>query len=200
MSGYSFILPIVRILVKLLFRVHVEGVEHIPSKGAFLIAPNHISFLDPLVVGALVPRDLHYMARASLFEIAFLEWLLRICQCFPVKRDRPNLQTIKKTMSILREGKGLLIFPEGTRNITGKLKKGTPGVGMLASVNRAPVIPTRIYGTEKALPVGAKWIRLEKVQVRFGKPVFPDKIEPNEDRHVLYQRLTDEVMGKIEKL
>lgn len=200
MSRYLFVRFLARIIVKLLFRVDVKGVKHIPPEGAFLIAPNHISFLDPVVVGAFVPRDLHYMARASLFEIPFLGWLLGICQTFPVRKDRPQPQTMKKAISVLKEGKGLLIFPEGTRNTTGKLKKGGPGLGMLASISGAPVIPTNISGTEKALPVDAGWIRLEKVRVQFGKPVFPDEFKANEPKRVFYQKLTGEVMARIKDL
>ena len=232
--------------MKLLFRVDVKGAEHIPQNGAFLIAPNHISFLDPVVVGAFVPRTLYYMARESLFRIPIFEWLLKICHAIPVRRDKPRPQTMKKVISILKEGSGLLIFPEGTRSITGKLKRGGPGLGMLASVSSAAVIPTKVSGTEKALPVDAGWIRLKKVSVTFGKPVFPDEIELsapsvrtcsgriyptsnnkcdkshrykgkflyNQDmlktksstgqasraKRVLYQRITDEVMKRIENL
>ncbi len=200
MSRYFFICRLARILMKLLFRVDVKGAEHIPSKGAFLIAPNHISFLDPVVAGAFVPRDLHYMARGSLFEIPFIGWLLRICQAFPVRKDRLHPQTIRKAISILKEGGGLLIFPEGTRSTTGKLKKGGPGLGMFACISGAPVIPTKVSGTEKALPVDARWIRLKKVQVRFGKPVFPNEITANEGKRIFYQKLTDEVMQRIEGL
>ena len=200
MSRYLFVSFLARIIVKLLFRVDVKGVKHIPHEGAFLIAPNHISFVDPVVVGAFVPRDLHYMARASLFEIPFLRWLLRMCQTFPVRKDRPQPQTMKKAISILKGGKGLLIFPEGTRNTTGRLKKGGPGLGMLAFASGAPVIPTNISGTERALPVDAKWIRLEKVRVQFGKPVFSDEFKANEPKRVFYQKLTDEVMARIKDL
>ncbi len=200
MSPYLIVVSLARILLKLLFRVDAKGVKHIPTEGAFLIAPNHISFLDPVVAGAAVPRELHYMARGSLFEMPFLGWLLGICQAFPVRRGRANPQTMKKAISILKEGKGLLIFPEGTRNTTGKLKKGNPGIGMLAHVTGAPVIPTLLIGTEKALPVDARWIRLKKVQIEFGKPVFPDEIQANEHKRVFYQKLTDEVMKGIADL
>jgi 1-acyl-sn-glycerol-3-phosphate acyltransferase len=197
MSRYFFICFLARILLKLLFRVDVKGVEHIPSKGAFLIAPNHISFLDPVVAGAFVPRDLHYMSRENLFDIFFLGRLLRICQSLPVRKDKPHPQTMRKAISILKEGEGLLIFPEGTRSINGKLRKGSPGIGMLACISGAPIIPAKVSGTEKALPVGAKWIRLEKIQVRFGKPVFPDEVASDGNKRTLYQKLTDEVMQRI---
>jgi 1-acyl-sn-glycerol-3-phosphate acyltransferase len=197
MSRYFLICFLARILLKLLFRIDVKGVEHIPSEGAFLIAPNHISFLDPVVVGAFVPRNLHYMSRENLFDIFFLGWLLRICQAFPLRRDRPHPQAMKKAISILKEGEGLLIFPEGTRSITGKLKEGNPGLGMLACASGAPVIPAKVSGAEKALPMDARWIRLEKIHVRFGKPVFPDEVVSNRDKRIFYQKLTDEVIQRI---
>ncbi len=189
-----------RILLRLLFRIRVKGAENIPRAGPFIIAPNHISFLDPVAVGAFVPRDLHYASRETLFDIPFLKWLLRICQSFPVRQNRPRPGTIKRILSIFKSGEGFLIFPEGTRSISGKLLRGNPGLGMLASVAAVPVIPTLIVGTEKALPIDAHWIRVEKVQVQFGKPVFPTPVEKNRDRKHTYQALTDEVMKRIKGL
>ena len=200
MSRYFFICFLARILLRSLFRIRVKGAGNIPRAGPFIIAPNHISFLDPVAVGVFVPRDLYYMAKDTLFDIPFLKWLLRLCQAFPVRRDRPHPQTMKRALSVLISGKGLLLFPEGTRSISGKLLKGNPGLGMLASVSAAPVIPTLIVGTEKALPVDAHWIRLEKVQIQFGKPVFPAPVEENRNRRQTYQALTDEVMKRIKGL
>ena len=200
MSKYSFICFLARILMKSLFRIRIRGAENIPQAGPFIIAPNHISFLDPVAVGAFVPRDLHHMARDTLFDIPFLGRFLRICQAFPVRRDRLHPRTMKRALAVLSSGKGLLLFPEGTRSISGKLLKGGPGLGMLASIAAAPVIPTLVAGTEKALPVDAHWIRLEKIQVQFGKPVFPAPVEKNSNRRQTYQALTDEVMKRIRDL
>ena len=200
MSRYFFICFLARILLKSLFRIRIRGAENIPRAGPFIIAPNHISFLDPVAVGAFTPRDLHYASRETLFDIPFLSWLLRICQSFPMRQDRPRLGTIKRILSIFKSGEGFLIFPEGTRSINGKLLRGNPGLGMLASVSAVPVIPTLIMGTEKALPIGARWIRLEKIQIQFGKPVLPAPVEENRDRRQTYQALTDEVMKRIKGL
>ena len=196
---YYLMCFLARILLRLLFRVHVKGIENIPRAGPFLIAANHISFLDPVVVGAFVPRDFYYMARDNLFDIPFLGRLIEICHAFPVRKDRPRPETLKRAILILKAGKGLLLFPEGTRSTTGKLRKGGPGVGMLASHTGAPVVPAVIAGTEKALPINARWIRMEKIHVRFGKPVFPSH-ESNIDRRQVYQKLTDEVMKRIRDL
>jgi 1-acyl-sn-glycerol-3-phosphate acyltransferase len=117
-----------------------------------------------------------------------------------VRQNRPRPGTIKRILSILKSGEGFLIFPEGTRSINGRLLRGNPGLGMLASVASVPVIPTLIVGTEKALPFGARWIRLEKIQIQFGKPVFPVPVEKNRDRRQTYQALTDKVMKRIEGL
>lgn len=197
MTRYSYICVLAKIVLKLLFRIHVKGLGNIPRTGSFIIAANHISFLDPVAVGAFIPRSLHYMGRDSLFDIFILGWVLRMCQAFPVRRDNPHPGTIKKALSILRSGSGLLLFPEGTRSVDGKLQKGGPGLGMLALLARAPIIPTVIMGTEKALPVDARWIRLEKVQVDFGKPLAPPPLEENKKRRQLYQAVTDEVMRRI---
>ncbi len=200
MTRYQFMCFLARIILKLLFRISVYGVQNIPREGPFIIAPNHISFLDPPVAGAFVPRSLYYMARDTLFDIPFLRELITICQTFPVRRGRPSPRTMRKALSILGSGNGLLLFPEGTRSIDGELGKGGPGLGMLASLARAPVIPTAVFGTDKALPIDAHWIRLEKIQVRYGKPVFPPQTDSDRNRRQLYQTLTDEVMRRIKDL
>lgn len=201
MNTYSCICFLLRILFRVLFHAHTEGMENIPREGAFIIAANHISFLDAIAVGIFVPRDIHYIAKKSLFKIPLFAWILKACNAFPVRRDRPNLHTMKKALAILETGKGLVIFPEGTRNPSAKLlRRGNPGLGMLASLSKSIVIPALITGTDKALPVGAKWIKLEKIRIRYAKPMLPDKIAANEDKRVSYQNFTDEVMKRIEDL
>lgn len=186
-----------RILLKIFFRIRVDGIRNIPRKGPFIIAPNHISFLDPVAAGAFIPRSLYYMARDTLFDIPFLGALIKACHTFPVRRGKPHPRTMKKALSILKSGNGLLLFPEGTRSINGKLREGSPGLGMLASLSGAPVIPTLLEGTEKALPVHAEWIRMKKVRVRYGKPVFPHCVKGGKRDRELYQAISKGVMKRI---
>ena len=189
-----------RILLKIFFRIRVDGIRNIPRKGPFIIAPNHISFLDPVAAGAFVPRNLYYMARDTLFDIPLFGALIKSCHTFPVRRGKPHPETMKKALSVLKSGNGLVLFPEGTRSINGKLREGSPGLGMLASLSEAPIIPTLLEGTEKALPVHAVWIRTEKIRIRYGRPVFRHCAKTGKSRRELYQSISNEVMKRIKDM
>jgi len=129
---YSICLTILRILFKILFHARARGEKNIPRRGPVLIAPNHVSFLDPVAVGTATHRQLHYMARDDLFIIPVLGWLIKRLNSFPVKKDRPDPEAIKEALRILKRGEALLLFPEGTRSPDGRLLPGQLGVGMLA--------------------------------------------------------------------
>jgi len=172
---YTIARAICSILFKLLFHAHAIGKENIPESGPVLIAPNHVSFLDPVVVGMVTRRRIHFMARDDLFTTPVLGWLIKRLNSFPVKRDKPNPEAIKEALRVLKKGEALLVFPEGTRSPDGKLLPGQLGIGMLAWNSRATIIPTAIIGSEKVLPVGAKWIGKGSIEVRFGKAVSPRK-------------------------
>ena len=213
---YSFASITCFILFKLLFGLRVEGKENIPRKGAAIIAPNHISFLDPVVIGAIIRRHIYYMARDDLFTIPALGWLIRHLNAFPVRRGSPAPKAIKKAFSILERGDLLLVFPEGQRSLDGKLQPGRLGAGMLTLRSRVPVIPTLIVGSERALPVDARWIRTQKIEVRFGKAIPWDEFPGGEtrltrltsagsasaasDRHEVYQAISDKIMEEIKNL
>ncbi|MCD5401042.1 1-acyl-sn-glycerol-3-phosphate acyltransferase [candidate division NPL-UPA2 bacterium] len=197
---YALARAICRILFKLLFHAHTTGEENIPRWGPVLIAPNHVSFLDPVAVGTAARRRLHYMARNDLFAIPLLGWLIKNLNSFPVKKDRPDPEAIKEALRVLKRGEALLLFPEGTRSPDGRLLPGELGIGMLAWHSRAIVIPTAIIGSERALPVGAKWIRSEKIEVRFGKAISPEEFPEKRNRRETYQAISDRIMERIKKL
>ncbi|MCD5397626.1 1-acyl-sn-glycerol-3-phosphate acyltransferase [candidate division NPL-UPA2 bacterium] len=197
---YTIARAICRILFKLLFHAHAKGEENIPQWGPVLIAPNHVSFLDPAAVGTATRRQLHYMARDDLFAIPLLGWLIKNLNSFPVKKDRPDPEAIKEALRVLGRGEALLVFPEGTRSPDGRLLPGQLGVGMLAWHSQATVIPTAVIGSERALPVDAKWIRRERIEVRFGKAISPWEFPKKRNRRETYQALSDKIMEEIGKL
>lgn len=197
---YVIARAICRVLFKLLFRACIRGKENIPHRGPVLIAPNHVSFLDPLAVGMAARRRIRYMARDDLFTVPVLGWLIRNLNSFPVKRDRPDPEAIKEALRILKRGEALLVFPEGTRSPDGKLLPGQLGIGMLAWNSRATIIPTAVIGSERALPVGAKWIRRERIEVRFGKAIPPKEFSEKRNRRETYQAISDKIMEEIKKL
>ncbi|MBI2447454.1 MAG: 1-acyl-sn-glycerol-3-phosphate acyltransferase [Candidatus Omnitrophica bacterium] len=197
-----FILRLFAILLfKILFRIKVKGKENIPESGHFLVASNHISFLDPVAIGAASPRPLNFMARDDLFSNRIFGWLLRNVNVFPVKREnREDISAIREALKRLRKGKGLVIFPEGRRGDSDKLGEGRVGAALLAYKSGALIIPAFIKGSDKALPRDAKFIRLEPISVTFGKSINIGELGLKGDKKQAYREITERVMDAISRL
>ncbi len=186
--------------MRLLFCEKVSGVENIPMEGPLLIAPNHTSYLDPLAVGAFIPRGVHYVGREELFKNSAFARLLEICKCIPIKKEKPGKATIGKFLSLLRRGEALMIFPEGTRSPSGELQEAGAGIGLLALSTGAPIIPALVKGADKALPLKAHWIKLRPIKVCFGKPILPDRFSSRKAPRLCRQEVADAVMRAIAEL
>ncbi len=146
------------------------------------MASNHVSYLDPLAIGSVCPQRLNYMARHDLFNNPMLSWLLRQYHVFPVKRNYADISALKEAMARVKNGGGLLLFPEGTRSQDGRLSNNVDaGIGFLAAKLPVPVIPVFVKGTENALPKGAKFIFPTKVTVYFGKQIQIERRMPYQD-------------------
>lgn len=179
---YWIIRFIAIVVSKLLFRLEAKGAENIPKIGGFILASNHTSYLDPIVLSSACPRKLNFMARHDLFYNPLFSWLISKVGAFPVKRDSPDLSALKEAMRRLKNGNGLLLFPEGTRQVNGvSLSEPQPGIGFLAAKVNVPVIPAFVKGSVKALPKGAKCIRPGKISVYFGKQIYIERRLPYQD-------------------
>lgn len=154
-----------------MLRFDVKGITNVPTSGACILASNHASYLDPMVIGAAIQRNISYMARASLFKGIFGPFMLSVL-AFPVKRGSADRGALKEAMRRLKAGMPVVVFPEGTRGA--ELRKPLAGVGFLALKAGVPIVPVYIRGTNKALPRGACLIRPHKVVIRFGKPFVAD--------------------------
>lgn len=174
MSLYAILRLLAKALIKIIFRLEVEGRGNIPGEGGFILASNHASFLDPVVLGVACPRPLSYMARHDLFSIPFLGALLWSVGAFPLRRDYADVGSIKEALRRLGQAIGLVLFPEGSRSSGGLAEKAEPGVGFIAAKSGVPVVPAFIEGTKKALGRGARFIRPAKIRVYFGKPIYAD--------------------------
>jgi 1-acyl-sn-glycerol-3-phosphate acyltransferase len=172
MTLYSISKFLVKVLAKILLRLEVKGRSNIPRVGGFILASNHASFLDPIVLGVACPRRLNFMARHDLFSIPVLGAFIRRVGAFPLKRDYADIGSIKEALRRLGQAVGLVLFPEGTRASGGLAERAEPGVGFIAAKSGVPVVPAFINGTKRALAPGARFIRPTKVRVYFGKPVY----------------------------
>ncbi|MEP6754748.1 MAG: lysophospholipid acyltransferase family protein, partial [Chthonomonadales bacterium] len=161
---YRFVRMSTRIFFKVYGRWKIEGNENIPKTGPVIIACNHVSYLDPMMLGAAIMRECAFMARHDLFEKKFLAWLMPKLGSFPVNRDKRDMQAIKSGIDRLQQGLVLVIFPEGGRTDDGDLQRGEPGAALFVQKSGAPVVPTIVLGAETMMPVGAT--KLKRVPLK----------------------------------
>ena len=187
---YTILKPILWVLFKLGLRLNVEGTENIPQEGPLVIASNHLSLLDPPVIGVAAIRKVHFMAKQELF-VPILGDIYKALGAFPVRRGGADRAAIKHGIDILKDNKVLAIFPEGTRSKTGKLGKAEPGALMMASKAMATIVPCCVIGTDFQRQ-GRIW---PKVTVRFGKPIyFPaDAVVNKEFLHDMTENLMQHI-------
>jgi len=181
-------------------RWRVTGREHIPRKGAAILASNHISYLDPPLLGSAIWRPAWFMAKAELFEKPAMAWLCRGLHAYPIRRGAADRAALKHTFALLAQGDMVALFPEGTRSETGELMAPELGVGMLALRSGVPVIPIAIAGTNEMLPHGAKMLRPARIRVRIGRPIqFPAPEEKRIEREA-YAQVAQQVIDAIGRL
>jgi 1-acyl-sn-glycerol-3-phosphate acyltransferase len=182
-------------IAKLLFGFTVTGRDCVPLSGGVIIASNHISYCDPPIVGSGVPREVNFLAKEELFRNKIFGWLIRQYNAIPLRRSVGDVGALRKAVKLLKEGKAVLMFPEGTRSLTGKLLKPRQGVGMIASLASAPVVPAYVTGTNR---LWGAFLRKEKMSVSFGEPLLPsDFAGRTGSERECYAKLTDEVMTRI---
>lgn len=198
--AYFIVRNIVLLLFKIILRFKVYGKENVPKKGAFILASNHVSHLDPPALSCASPRVLHFMARHDLFNNWAFGALIRSLNAFPVKREGRDFGTLKDAVRRLKTGQVLLIFPEGTRSETGQIQTAQAGVGFLSIMANVPILPAYVKGTNKAMPKGARFIKPSAVSVYFGNVVEPQKLELSSIRKEACQQLADYVLNEIRNL
>ena len=148
------------IRLKLVYRIEVYGKENIPKDNAYIVAPNHLSTLDPPMVAAVWSRPLAFMAKKELFENPFLRWWLNWLGAFAVDREKLGVSTIRTVLTIKKTDWVFAIFPQGTRQEPGIISNVTKGFASLAKTTKCGIIPVGIIGTEvaKYLPFSGKII------------------------------------------
>lgn len=178
---------LLRVIYTVLFRLEAIGLDNIPKDGPVILASNHISNFDPPTIGVKVPRKVYFMAKEELFKIPVLGFLIKSFGAFPVKRGGVSKDAIKSGITLLKSGKVMGIFPEGSRNNAGSAKKGT---AMIAMRSEAAVVPVAIVG-------GYKLFR--KTKVVYGKPIHLTEIIDESSSDVLEQAM-EVVMTRIREL
>lgn len=204
--GYALARWIVGIVFRVVWRPKYVGVENVPRTGPVIIASNHLSFIDSVVIPLAVPRRVRFLAKAAYFEGRGLRGravalFFRLIDAVPVERtgNRDAMRSLELALGVLREGTAFGIYPEGTRSRDGRLYRGRTGVGWLALMSGAPVIPVALSGTDQVQPVGSNGFRVRPVTVRFGPALDPASYAGLPAGRAR-REITDEVMDRIAAL
>jgi len=179
-----------RVFCILLFRFRAYGRENVPEEGAFILASNHQSYLDPVLCGVALKQHLCFLARDSLFRNKFFALLIYSLNAVPVKLDRADVSSMKKIISKLKEGMGVCLYPEATRTSDGRIKPFKPGFGLLCRRGQAAVVPVLVDGAFECWPRYKKIFSPGAVSVYYGKAISAEQARSMGDEK-LAELLTD---------
>jgi len=192
-----------RLVMAVFGRCRYIDADNVPETGPVIIAPNHISYLDPPTAGSGYRRVTHFMAKQELFKVPILGWLIKAVGSFPVKQHSADRSALKTALELLSKGEVVCIFPEGTRSLDGRLLPAQAGIGMIALKSRAPVVPVALIGTNRVLPPHSYFLHFSRVTVVYGKPMtFDDLYDRGLDREAVEEvgrRIMSAIASLIEK-
>jgi 1-acyl-sn-glycerol-3-phosphate acyltransferase len=184
-------------LARLAFRIRFQGVEHVPPTGPVLLVPNHVSFMDPVLVTIPIHRPLHYMALEPFFRVRGLGSLMRWCRAFPVREDEADRGAVRTAIRLLRAGEPLVIFPEGGRSPDGGLQPFRPGAFRIALQADVPVVPVTIAGAWEAWPARRRWPRPGRVRITYHPPITRKDLPADVERRTQPELLAALVRARI---
>jgi 1-acyl-sn-glycerol-3-phosphate acyltransferase len=181
-------------LYKLFYNFHIEGTENIPQGKPVILASNHRSYADPVILTMPMKLPVSYMAKEELFRNKLFGWFIRKLGAFPVKRGAGDMSVIDDSINILNSGRNLVIFPEGTRSKDGKVGKGKTGVALIAAKSGADVIPCGISFE------GEKLHFRSKLTLRFGKVITAEELCITDGSPRELKAVKQKIMGAITEL
>ncbi|GAA0926017.1 MULTISPECIES: lysophospholipid acyltransferase family protein [Streptomyces] len=207
MSRFALLKAVLGPIMRLMFRPRVEGVEHIPSEGPVILAGNHLTFIDSMILPLVCDRQVFFIGKDEYVKGKGLKgrlmaWFFTGVGMIPVDRDggKGGVAALMTGRRVLEEGKVFGIYPEGTRSPDGRLYRGRTGIARLTLMTGAPVVPFAMIGTDRIQPTGAGMPRPCRVTVRFGEPMEFSRYEGmDRDRYVL-RAVTDSVMAEVMRL
>jgi 1-acyl-sn-glycerol-3-phosphate acyltransferase len=196
---YRVVVFVAKMMFRELFDGNVYGDENIPRNGPCLLACNHLSYLDPPSIGSAVHRrEVFSLARSSLFRTKFRSWLFSNMNCVPLSRGSADVGAIRVALKLLKDGKCVMIYPEGARSSDGTIAEPLAGVGMLACKTGTTVIPCKIFGTFEIMSRNSRFFDWNKgADIVFGAPLRPENyaMDASSDG-----KLVDKSGDSVEKL
>lgn len=198
---YRLVRGVVVGFCRLFWRLSVEGAEHVPAEGAFVLAPVHRSNVDSLVVAAVTTRRMRYMGKASLWKIGWIGKVFSALGAFPVQRETADREALRRCIEVVEGGEPLVIFPEGTRQFGPTVQPLFEGAAYVAARTGVPIVPVGIGGSEAAMPKGSKLLRPVRVRVVVGEPLYPPAPGPSgrAPRSAVHE-LTEQLAGRLQYL
>jgi 1-acyl-sn-glycerol-3-phosphate acyltransferase len=197
---YRFSRRICIIFCRGFFRLKTWNLERVPLSGGVILASNHQCYLDPPIGACLVRRQCNFLARSSLFRFGPFGWIIRNVGAVPLERGESDATALRRAVDLLKAGKPLMLFPEGTRSRDGALGKVQSGVAVIAMRAGAPVIPTFIHGAYDAWPRTKKLPRPRRVGVFYGELIAPPTEAQGRGHKEQVRKLTSEIQAALEAL
>ena len=186
--------PGVRALARFYFGLRLAGTEHIPQVGPVVIVPNHQTYADPVLVTIPVRRPIYYMAWNQLFDVRGLSWMIRRLRAFPVEIESRDPRATREAVRLLQAGEAVMIFPEGSRSLNGRIGRFKPGAFRLAASLGAPVLPVTVAGGHEAWPPGRTLPRRGSMTITYHPLVYPS---PDGDARAAARELAERTRAAI---
>lgn len=201
---YRFWWVVSQLIARSYFRLRITGAQHVPSNGAFILAPVHRSNLDTPIVALVGRRQMRFMGKESLWKRPAGGWFLTALGGFPVRRGNADREALRACEEVLRRGEPLVVFPEGTRQSGPHLCELFDGPAYLACRVGVPIVPVGLAGTERAMPKGKKLPRPTATRLLIGEPLHPPRGAgservPRREVRALTERLGEELQRLMDE-
>ena len=197
---YNIFYNLAKLLARGFFAMRVVHPERMIESGPLILAVNHSSFFDPPLAGICSRRGVYYLARKSLLKWPFFGPLFPAMNVIPVERDGNDMSALREVIKKIKEGNGVVLFPEGTRSKDGNIQPARAGIGLVIAKTGAPVLPMRIFGAFDAFPKNSKRLHFTQITVVIGEPIFFSRNDIVSATRETYQMLSDRVMAAISAL
>ena len=188
---------IIKLILKIFWRFKRIGAEHIPKTGGMIIASNHAAYVDPPFLGAVCPRELFYLSKVELFSNALFGWLIKKYNAIPVARGAFDRKAIYRAVELLREGKALLLFPEGTRSRDGEFLEPKLGIGKIALEAGVPIVPAYIHNSGNLF---TSFLKRKRLVIGFDVPIRRSLVEKLPKDKGGYRSIGQEIMKRIGRI